>query len=178
MKLSWQSRLFVLRHLATGADAGMPLHRALDAAAREVAWGFNRVREYELPIDVPYFSARLSEVADALEAGEKLSVALARLPKIFSNADLILIAGAEASGTLPKVLKLMIAHARDRRRSKQWILALAVYPATQLTVVAITLTYLSIFILPKFMAIFRDLTEGAMEWPYMGLLQGITLMFK
>jgi type II secretory pathway component PulF len=100
------------------------------------------------------FERKLEQLALALEAGEPLSDALRATPGLAPREMVLAAAVGEASGKLA----LCLRSAPRLRLATAWLEALPrfLYPANLLLVMPVVLSFLIIFILPKFEKIYHD----------------------
>ena len=134
------------RQIATLLEAGIPLLRALRST-----------REQEE-------SRRLAGILDQLildiEGGCTFSEALTRHPKVFSRIYVTIVRAGEASGTLEGALARLAEFMERAARLRGKIKSALIYPAAVVAVAIGILTMLTIFVIPKFREVFRDLTGG------------------
>src|SRR5262249_35458893 len=110
-------------------------------------------------------------IHDEVVGGESLADALAQWPKTFSTVYVAMVRAGEAGGFLPVVLQ-QIADFRTREADlKGKVKAALVYPVVLGIFATLVLTFLLIFFIPRFQAIFNDF--GA-QLPY--LTQVVVLM--
>lgn len=146
----------VSRQLATLLSAGMPLVDAL--------------RKLGEQIDLPHFKTVIAEVADLVNEGSTVALALAKYPKIFPRLYVTMVASAEASGSLDTVLErladLLDAQAALRRK----VLSALTYPVLMLVLcVGVTILMLTV-VVPQISAIFEE-KKGTLPLPTRILIQ-------
>jgi type II secretory pathway component PulF len=101
---------------------------------------------------------RLLETVHAdVAAGQPMSEALRRHAQIFGEAYLASIAAAEASGTMPDVLKRLAELTQNEIRLRSTIISVLTYPAILLSVAMAVAVALVGFVLPQFATVFADL---------------------
>jgi type IV pilus assembly protein PilC len=134
------------RQLATLIDAGLPLLRGLDV-----------LRKGEKH---PTLKRTLSQLAEAVEGGSTFSEALAQHPKIFTKLYVNMVRAGEAGGVLDVTLSRLADFQEKAQKIKNKVVSAMVYPSVVIIVALGIVTFLMIFIVPKFQEIFKDLLEG------------------
>lgn len=136
------------RQIATLLEAGIPLLRALRST-----------REQEE-------SRRLAGVMDQLvsdiEGGCSFSEALSRHPKVFSRIYITMVRAGEASGTLESGLARLAQFMERAARLRARVKSALIYPAAVIFVAVAIIVGLSVFVLPRFREVFRDMTSGGL----------------
>lgn len=134
-----------LRQLIMMFESGTPILKALKSLSRR---GENKsVR------------ALVGGIADYVEAGNPLWQAFAREGRAFSPVEVNLIKAAEASGSLPTVLKRIAEYREQSERLTRKVQVALIYPAVLVTVAVALVIILSVFVIPAFKEIFD--TMGA-----------------
>jgi general secretion pathway protein F len=133
--------LEVTRALAALLPAGMPLARAIGAAANLAS----------------------GDVADVLQAirlrverGESLASALAAHPDTFSPAYVGLVRAGERSGDLAGAFARLTTQLEREQEIRARLLSALVYPAALAAVGAVAVLVLLLFVLPRFAALLED----------------------
>src|SRR4029077_20020726 len=143
----WKVRSKVLmiftRHLATLIDSGLPLLRSLNVLAKQERDKLMR--------------NTIIKVADAVQSGSTFSDALALHPRIFNNLYVNMVKAGEVGGVLELVLTRLSEFQEKASRIRNKIRAAMVYPGIVMTLAIGIMTFLLIFIVPRFEAIFHDL---------------------
>ena len=134
------------RQLATLIDAGLPLLRGLDV-----------LRKQEKN---PVLKRTLGQLSEAVEGGSTFSEALAQHPKIFTRLYVNMVRAGEAGGVLDVTLSRLADFQEKAQKIKNKVVSAMVYPVVVILVAIGIVTFLMIFIVPKFQEIFRDLLEG------------------
>jgi type IV pilus assembly protein PilC len=131
------------RQLATLVDAGLPLLRSLNVLAKQ-----ERDK---------LMKNTITKVADSVQSGSTFSDALALHPHIFNNLYVNMVRAGEVGGVLELVLTRLSEFQEKATKIKNKIKAAMVYPGIVMTMAISIMTFLLIFIVPRFEAIFRDL---------------------
>ena len=120
----------------------------------------------------PRMKALLKDVCEQVQAGIDLSAALAKHPKSFPRLYIALIKASEKSGMLPKLLNRATAYLRDEAEIVRKVRGALTYPAVMFAFAMSTTTFLLIFVLPKFTAIYAS-KKAALPMPTQ-ILMGIS----
>jgi type IV pilus assembly protein PilC len=131
------------RQLATLIDSGLPLLRSLNVLAKQE-------RDKVL-------KNTINKIADSVQSGSTFSDALALHPRIFNNLYVNMVKAGEVGGVLELVLNRLSEFQEKAAKIKNKIMAAMVYPAIVMTMAVGILTFLLIFIVPRFELIFHDL---------------------
>ena len=134
------------RQLATLIDAGLPLLRGLQVLYRQER--------------NPALKRAVGEMAEAIESGSTFAEALAQQPRIFNKLFVNMVRAGEVGGVLDVVLIRLAEFMEKAQKIKSKIVSAMVYPIVVLVMASAILTFLMVFIVPKFQAIFVDLLEG------------------
>jgi type IV pilus assembly protein PilC len=134
------------RQLATLVDAGLPLVRSLTVLERQ---------ERCVPL-----KRSLGEMADAIQSGSTFAEALAQHPKIFNKLYVNMAKAGEVGGVLDQVLLRLAEFMEKAQKIKNKVVSAMVYPIVVMVMAVAILTFLMVFIIPKFEQIFSELLEG------------------
>jgi len=134
------------RQLATLIEAGLPLLRGLRILLKQEKAGAMR--------------EALAGMGESVEGGSTFSEALAQYPRTFDNLYINMVRAGEAGGVLEEVLTRLAEFQEKAERIKAKIKSAMVYPIVVLVAALGILTFLMIFIIPKFAEIFADLLGG------------------
>jgi type IV pilus assembly protein PilC len=131
------------RQLATLLDAGLPLVRSLDILHNQLQPGM--------------LKNIVGEVKEDVEGGSSLSEAMAKHPAAFNKLYVNMIRAGEAAGMLDEILNRLADYMEKAQRLQQKIIGALVYPAAVITIAAVILFFIMIFIIPKFEQMFAEL---------------------
>ena len=134
------------RQLATLIEAGLPLMRSLNTLAKQER--------------NPVMRTTMVQLASAVESGGTFSEALAQHPRIFDKLYVNMVKAGELGGVLEIVLNRLAEFQEKSQKIKGKVLSAMVYPLVVLVIAAAILTFLLIFIVPKFQQIFQDALPG------------------
>jgi type IV pilus assembly protein PilC len=130
------------RQFSTLQDAGLPVLRSLKILEGQMRPGV--------------LKNALIDVVDDVESGSTLSEAFGRHPKCFDRLYVNMVKAGEAGGALEIILKRLADFKEKAQSLKRRITGAMVYPAVVITVAVSILTFIMIFIIPKFEKIFAD----------------------
>ncbi len=129
------------RQLSTLQDAGLPILRSL------------RILEGQSKPGA--LKNSLMGVIDDVEGGNTLSEAMAKQPKCFDNLYVNMVKAGEAGGALEVILQ-RLAEFKERAQSlKRKVQGAMIYPTAVITVATLIVTFIMIWIIPKFKTIFE-----------------------
>ena len=134
------------RQLSTLISAGLPLLRSLRTLGKQ-----------EKDANLKKIMLGLSE---SVEGGTTFSEALTQHPKAFNKLYVIIVKAGELGGVLEIVLTRLAEFAEKSQRIKGKVTSAMVYPLVVLTIAVGIVTFLMLFIVPKFEAIFKDMLGG------------------
>ena len=131
------------RQLATLVKAGMPLLRALRTVSDQLEPGLLR--------------QVFSGVAQDVEAGVKLSEALARFPRWFPPYYVNMVRAGEVGGLLDEILLRLADLLEKQQRLRERVKGALMYPAFVLFAAGAILIILMVFVVPTFIGMFSEL---------------------
>ncbi len=134
------------RQLATLVNAGLPLLRGLKVLQKQEKH--------------PALRRAVVEMSESIEGGSTFAEALAQQPRIFNKLFVNMVKAGELGGVLDVVLVRLAEFMEKAQKIKGKIISAMVYPLVVLFMAGVILTFLMVFIVPKFQDIFRDLLEG------------------
>lgn len=134
------------RQLATLIQAGLPLLRGLRILLKQE-------KSHGLRL-------ALTGMGEAVESGGTFSESLAQFPKIFDKLYVNMVKAGEAGGVLDEVLTRLAEFMEKAERIKGKVKSAMTYPVVVLVAALGILTFLMVFIIPKFADIFSDLLGG------------------
>jgi type IV pilus assembly protein PilC len=148
------------RQFSTLQDAGLPVLRSL------------KILEGQMKPGV--LKNSLMDVVDDVEGGSTLSEAFAKHPKCFDRLYVNMVKAGEAGGALEVILQRLADFKEKAQSLKRRIVGAMVYPVAVILVAVGILSFIMIYIIPKFQKIFADfqmrlpwMTEALMatsEW--------------
>src|SRR5262245_55699965 len=130
------------RQFSTLQDAGLPVLRSL------------RILEGQMKPGV--LKNALIDVVDDVESGSTLSEAFAKHPRCFDRLYVNMVKAGEAGGALEIILKRLADFKEKAQSLKRRITGAMVYPVVVIVVAVLILTFIMLYIIPKFEKIFKD----------------------
>jgi len=131
------------RQFATMINAGLPVVTALKVLARQS----NNARLAE----------SLTQIAVDVESGDSLAAAFTRQGALFPMIMIQMIAAGEVGGILDEVLERLAVQMEKDENIRQKVRSALVYPIIVSSVAVLTVTFLMIFVVPKFLDVYSDL---------------------
>jgi len=130
------------RQMAILFEANIPLLEAIGSVAAQ--------------IKNPYFKEILFEVETDIRGGESFSRALVKHKKIFSSFYINVIQSGEVTGKLSDVLSYLADHAEKEYILNSKVKGALIYPAFILSVFAIVLVLMLVYIVPNLTSILLE----------------------
>src|SRR5947207_1035028 len=128
------------RQLATLIDSGLPLLRSLNVLAKQE-------RDTVLK--------RTTEaLAESVQGGNTFSDSLAQHPRIFNELYVSMVKAGELGGVLEVVLTRLAEFQEKAQKVKGKVVSAMIYPIIVLTMALAIMSFLLVFIVPRFQAIF------------------------
>jgi type IV pilus assembly protein PilC len=134
------------RQLATLIDAGLPLLRSLNTLAKQER--------------NPVMRNTMATLAESVEGGSTFSEALAQHPGVFNKLYVNMVKAGELGGVLEIVLTRLAEFQEKSQKIKGKVVSAMVYPIVVLFIAMVILSFLLVFIVPKFQQIFADALPG------------------
>ncbi|MEP6699161.1 MAG: type II secretion system F family protein [Verrucomicrobiota bacterium] len=131
------------RQLATLIDAGLPLLRGLNVLAKQ---------ERDVVL-----KGTITKLADSVQGGSTFSEGLSQHPRLFNDLYVNMVKAGELGGVLELVLTRLAEFQEKAQKVKNKVVAAMVYPIIVLVLAMAIMTFLLIFIVPKFEQIFHDM---------------------
>jgi len=131
------------RQLATLIDSGLPLLRGLTVLAKQ-----ERNTVLKKTID---------KLADSVQGGSTFSDSLAQHPLIFNDLYINMVKAGELGGVLEVVLTRLAEFQEKATKIRNKVASAMVYPSIVLTMAVAILSFLLVFIVPRFETIFHDM---------------------
>jgi type IV pilus assembly protein PilC len=129
--------------LAALVAAGVPIVRSLDLMAKQQK--------------LPMFRRAISRVSLDVNQGSSLGAALRRWPKVFDTLTVAMVEAGEAGGVLEEVLRRLAKLLEDNAKLQNQIRGALGYPVTVLVIAVLVFLGMTIFLIPTFAGIFKDL---------------------
>jgi len=130
------------RQLAVMVDASLPLVQALRILVKQTV--------------NPKLKNIVSEIADEVEGGQRLSYALKQYPKIFSNFYVSIIKSGETSGQLADVLNYLADQLEKDYDLRSKIKGAMIYPAFIMSGLLVVGFLMMIYVVPQMTDILKE----------------------
>lgn len=130
------------RQFSTLQDAGLPVLRSLKILEGQMKPG--------------YLKNALIDVVDDVESGSTLSEAFGKHPKAFDRLYVNMVKAGEAGGALEVILRRLAEFKEKAQSLARRIKGAMIYPCVVIGVAVSILSFIMIFIIPKFEKIFAD----------------------
>jgi type IV pilus assembly protein PilC len=137
------------RQFSTLQDAGLPVLRSLRILERQLRPGV--------------LKNALIDVVEDVESGSSLHEAFSKHPKCFDRLYCNMVKAGEAGGALEVILKRLADFKEKAQQLKRRIIGAMIYPSVVITVAVLIVSFIMIYIIPKFKKIFEDFE---LELPY------------
>src|SRR5512136_3469765 len=135
--------LVFTQELHTLVRSGFPLDRSL-AILSQLA-------------ESPAMSEVVQDVLKEVKGGKSFSEALAKYPAVFPKVYVNMVKAGEAGGVLDEILARLSSYLITSEDLRSYIVGAMIYPALLSTVGLISVTILTLFVVPKFASIFQDM---------------------
>lgn len=147
-RVDFPSRLFC-QELAVLLEAGIPLVEALVT-----------LREKESAAGVV---AMLSGLVDDLQHGQTLAQAMRQRPQAFSTLLVASIEASQRTGHTPDALRQHAAYLAWVGGMRDKLVSAAIYPLILITASLLVITFLTVFVVPRFAEIYEGM-GGELPW--------------
>jgi type IV pilus assembly protein PilC len=131
------------RQLATLVDAGLPIIRSLNILTEQV--------------ESVIFKEKIRSIAKDIESGSTLAEAFGKHPKIFDPLYINMVRAGEIGGVLEIVLNRVATFLEKRAAIISKVKSAMMYPVVVLMMAFGIVGFILIKIVPKFIAIFREM---------------------
>jgi type II secretory pathway component PulF len=101
------------------------------------------------------FGQIIGNICRGVEAGESLSQAFSKYPKLFPHVFVSMVRAAEASGDLSRILNRYAEFAEAQAELRKKIKEALFYPVILITAAVGVIVFLSTFLIPKFVEVFN-----------------------
>ena len=131
------------RQLATLIDSGLPLLRGLNVLGKQEP--------------NPVLQATINNIADSVQGGSTFSESLGQHPKMFNKLYVNMVKAGELGGVLEIVLTRLAEYQEKAHKLKGKIVSAMVYPLIVMFIAVAIMSFLMLFIVPKFREMFNDM---------------------
>jgi len=102
-----------------------------------------------------YFQSVLTNIIEKIKSGDSFSNSLRVYEQYFKPANINMIEAAEVSGQLELVLDRISVLLQKTEQTKSNIKTAVTYPAVVISVAGLVISFILVFILPKFVSIYQ-----------------------
>ena len=141
-KVNTREVVIFTRQFATMIDSGLPLVQCLEILSSQQ--------------DNSSFKAVLLRVKESVESGSTFADALGKHPKVFDQLYVNLVSAGEVGGILDTILNRLAAYIEKSMKLKKQIKGAMVYPATVMSIAAVVVGVILIFVIPTFAKMFEE----------------------
>jgi type IV pilus assembly protein PilC len=129
------------RQLSTMINAGLPITEALLILRSQSKGSMQKI---------------VAQILADIEAGESLSTALGRHPKIFSRTYMALIKSGEVGGVMDAVLARLADNLEKQQEFSGKVKGALIYPAVIVVGMSIVSVVMMIFVIPRLLSLYAD----------------------
>lgn len=140
-KVSIDDLVIFCRQMTTIVNAGLPLIEGLNILGEQM--------------ENPTFRGVVRQIEKDVEGGDTLTDALARHPRIFNALFVNLVKAGEASGMLDEILAQLAIYLEKSASLQRKVKSATIYPTVVMTVAAIVVVILMVYVIPVFEKIFQ-----------------------
>ncbi len=141
-KITIDEKIVLCRQIATMINAGVAVLQALEIITMQTT--------------NPVLKTIILQVADDIESGDNLSDSFAKFPRHFDTLFQNIIRVGEESGSLGISFEYLSQVFESEKEVTEKIKAATRYPKIVMTSIVGAVTFLMIFVVPKFMAMFKN----------------------
>ena len=141
-KVETKEVVIFTRQFATMIDSGLPLVQCLEILSSQQE---NKT-----------FKKVLLKVKESVESGSTFADALSKHPKVFDQLYVNLVSAGEVGGILDTILNRLAAYIEKALKLKKQIKGAMVYPATVMSIAAVVVGVILIFVIPTFAKMFEE----------------------
>ncbi len=135
--------LIFTQELHTLVKSGFPLDRSLTVLGQLA--------------ESPALSEVIQDVLKEVKGGKSFSEALSKYPEAFPRVYVNMVKAGEVGGMLEEVLGRLVAFMETSENLRSYIIGALIYPALLSVVGIASVTILTLFVVPRFASIFKDM---------------------
>lgn len=140
-KIGNKELLLFNQELLVLLKAGLPILQALDTILESGGGKLNEI---------------LSAIREEVKGGMALSAAFEKFPRVFPHLYIASIRAGERTGDLPQTIRRYIAFLKRTEGFRGKVIGALIYPAILVTVAAVAVSLLLIYVVPTFSTIYAD----------------------
>jgi len=157
VKVKKKQLMLFTRQLATLISAGLPLLRSLTVLGKQEPH--------------PGLKKTIDSIADAVQGGNTFSQGLSQFPTLFDKLYVNMVKAGELGGVLEVVLTRLAEYMEKAEKLKNKVVSAMIYPIIVMMLAIGIMTFLMLFIVPKFKIMFAESSEdGSAELPLISQL--------
>ena len=142
-KIRRKDLLVFTQELHTLVRSGLPLDRSL-AVLSQLA-------------ESPAMSEVIQDVLKEVKGGKSFSEALAKYPEVFPKVYVNMVKAGEVGGVLEEILGRLATYLVTSEDLQSYIIGAMIYPVLLSIVGLVSVTILTLFVVPRFATIFKDM---------------------
>lgn len=142
-KVRYKDLLVFTQEIHTLVRAGFPLDRSLTVLGQLA--------------ESPAMAEVIQDVLKEVKGGKSFSEALAKYPEVFPKVYVSMVKAGEVGGVLEEILSRLASYLETTHDLRSYIVGAMIYPALLSVVGLVSVTILTLFVVPKFAAIFQDM---------------------
>ncbi len=142
-KIRRKDLLVFTQELHTLVRSGLPLDRSL-AVLSQLA-------------ESPAMSEVIQDILKEVKGGKSFSEALAKYPEVFPKVYVNMVKAGEAGGVLEEILGRLTSYLVTSEDLQSYIIGAMIYPVLLSIVGLVSVTILTLFVVPRFATIFKDM---------------------
>lgn len=123
-------------------DAGQPIVETIEVLGRKDRKGRHR--------------GVYDTLLQTLKQGKQLSEAMEALPSVFPSLYVAMVRSSETTGTVRKSISRFMIYQAQVGEIRNKLIAAAIYPAILLSVGFLVISFLMLYVLPRFSEVFQD----------------------
>ncbi|WP_026840148.1 type II secretion system F family protein [Citrifermentans bremense] len=140
-KIGNKELLLFNQELLVLLKAGLPILQALDTILESGGGKLNEI---------------LSAIREDVKGGLALSAAFEKFPRVFPHLYIASVRAGERTGDLPQTIRRYIAFLKRTEGFRGKVIGALIYPAILVTVAAVAVSLLLIYVVPTFSTIYAD----------------------
>jgi len=141
-KIKEQEVVVFTRQFATMIDAGLPLVQCLDILSKQA--------------ENKEFAKSIAQVRMDVESGDSFADALRKHPRVYSDFYVNMVEAGEAGGILDTILSRLATYMEKAAALKGEVKGALIYPAVIVSIAAVVVVFLLVFIIPVFAEMFES----------------------
>jgi type II secretory pathway component PulF len=145
-RVSFQDLTVMTRQLASLVGGGLTLMQSIDALIEHT--------------ENERLASALMQIREELRGGGTFAEALTKHPHLFSPLYVSIVRAGEVSGELPRVLNWLADYMEREQTRRTQIRSALAYPILLSIVMVIALSFLLIFLVPRYAALFAEMGQS------------------